>query len=363
MKNYYKLLVGATLQVFLALSCAGGAGPIENNDSFLVYIPNLKSGYEFSATAFYLQPGANNLGWGVITTVLPIPSPNWQVVTFNPDYQTGFNIGARYVFANSGSDLQLNWSHLHTNDTDNVLVNPASQWISPFSQTGTPPTPSGQITGVALLKLAHASLSFNYDAVNLDIGKFINFGSKLQTRLFTGLSSAWIEEKLISTFRGFSLPILSLNNTSTYKGVGPRLGFNNSYSIVHGVNLVGQLAGSVLYGRMQPAQYQFTGTSQQLIIAGIFVNREGLGNPGVNQLVPALDAKIGLSYLYTLKQNYQLNFEAGYMGALYFNPLSSYETNNNVIALDTGSLSTASAKHTQSNFSIGGPYVTVSLRA
>ncbi|MGX6642648.1 Lpg1974 family pore-forming outer membrane protein [Legionella pneumophila] len=362
MKKYHQLLMGITLLLFGVCNYAGDTGPVENSDLFRVFIPNLKPGYEFSATAFYLQPGANNLGWGVITTVLPIPSPNWQVVTFNPDYQVGFNLGGRYVFANSGSDLQLNWSHLRTNDTDNVFVNPSSQWISPFSQTGTPPTPSGQITGVALLKLAHASLDFSYDAVSLDVGKFINFGSKLQTRLFTGLSSAWIKEELISTFRGFSLPILSLNNTSTYKGVGPRLGFNNSYNISHGLNLVGQLAGSVLYGRMQPAQYQFTGTSQQLIIAGIFVNREGLANPSVNQLVPALDAKIGLSYLYSLKQNWDLNFEAGYMGALYFNPLSSYETNTNVIALDTGSLSTSSAKHTQSNFSVGGPYITVSLR-
>ncbi|WBV62656.1 Lpg1974 family pore-forming outer membrane protein [Legionella pneumophila 130b] len=68
----------------------------------------------------------------MITTVLPIPSPNWQVVTFNPDYQVGFNLGGRYVFANSGSDLQLNWSHLRTNDTDNVFVNPSSQWILLF---------------------------------------------------------------------------------------------------------------------------------------------------------------------------------------------------------------------------------------
>ena len=46
----------------------------------------------------------------------------------------------------------------------------------------------------------------------------------------------------------------------------------------------------------------------------------------------------------------------------YVDALSSYETNNNVIAIDSGSLSTASAKHTQSNFSVGGPYITAHLR-
>lgn len=96
-------------------------------------------------------------------------------------------------------------------------------------------------------------------------------------------------------------------------------------------------------------------------MAGINVNHEGLSNPRVSQLVPALDAKIGLSYTYMIKQASELTLELGYMGAMYVDALSSNETNNNVIAIDSGSLSTASAQHTQSNFSVGGPYITAQI--
>jgi len=176
------------------------------------------------------------------------------------------------------------------------------------------------------------------------------------------LGSAWITEKLISNFYGGSNVNFSLNNTSTYKGVGPRLGLNNDYNLTHGIHLVGQAAGTILVGRMQPAQYQFSGTSSDLALVGIAVNNEQVASSAVNQVVPEMDAKIGLSYSYLMQKNREFNIELGYMGALYINSLSAYETNTNVIALDTGSLSTSSVKYVQSNFSVAGPYVTARFR-
>jgi hypothetical protein len=356
-----KFFIKLTLALLVTSSFAA---PMKDDNSLTVNIPDMNPGFEFNVSALYLQPIASNLGWSVTTTVLPIPSPNWSVNVIAPDFSPGFNIGSRYFLLNPGTDVQLNWSHLHTSDADEVSVDPSSQWVSPFSQTGTPPTQTGQITGISLLKVGNVRLVFNYDSVHLDMGKSINLGSNLQTRLFTGLSALFLKEEINSTFHGLpNLPIFNFNNTSSYNGIGPRLGLNNTYDIYHKIHLVGQLAGSVLYGKMQPAQYKFTGTSMELILAGINVNYEGLSNPGVNQLVPALDAKLGLSYTYLIKQTSQLTIELGYMGAVYFDALSSYETNTNVIPIDSGSLSTSSAKHTHSNFSVGGPYITVNIRS
>lgn len=360
MNTFYKNIFRIIL---IALCASSNAAPMKDGNLLAVFVPDLKPGFEFDVSALYLQPLANNLGWSVTTTVLPIPSPNWSVNVIQPDFSPGFNLGVRYAFLNTGTDLQLNWSHLTTHDRNEVTVDPDSQWVSPFSQTGTPPTQTGQITGISLLKVGRVRLHFNYDSVNLDMGTYLNMGPKLQTRFFTGLYAVFLKETIDSTFHGLpALPLFNFNNTSTYNGVGPRLGLNNNYELYRGIHLVGQLAGSVLYGRMQPAQYKFTGTSVELILAGINVNYEGLSNPSVDQLVPAVDAKIGLNYTYFIKQKSELTLEVGYMGALYFDALSSYETNTNVIALDLGSLSTSSAKHTQSNFSVGGPYITAKLR-
>lgn len=50
------------------------------------------------------------------------------------------------------------------------------------------------------------------------------------------------------------------------------------------------------------------------------------------------------------------------MGAIYLNALSGYETNENILPLELGSLSTGSMKHVQSDFSVNGPYATLSLK-
>lgn len=344
-----------------AFTIAALLSPYTLSYAHTVSIPCLKSGLEVSASALYLQPNANNLGWGVVTTVLPIPTPQWSVKTINPSYHAGFNLGARYVFPCYGNDLQLNWSHLNTSDSQHVHVDPSTQWISPFSQTGTQPE-LGEITGVASLKRARANANFHYDVVNLDAGQYIDVGCHMHLRIFSGLSAARIQEKLTSTFRGTPLPVLSFNNKATYTGVGPRLGVYNAFSICRGLSFVSQFAGSLLVGRANPAEYKFVGTSAETLLIGISKNREKIASSHTTDIVSALDAKLGLSYVFDMPQCSQLTLEGGYMAALYVHPLQSYETNTNVIALDIGSLSTSSVKHTQSNFSVGGLYLTANWK-
>lgn len=324
-----------------------------------ISIPCLKTGFKYTASLLYLQPGADNLGWAVITTYLPLASPTWNVQTIKPHFIPGFTLGTNYVFANSGNDLQLNWSHLQTSDRSTVTVsNFITQWISPFSQTGTLPM-GGEPTGIFSLKSATAKLKFYYDVLNVDFGQSIDFCDFMRMRIFTGLSGVRIREKLITTFSGRPLPILTLNNTSTYLGLGPRLGINNTFGTCYNANIFFQFTGTLFVGRLQPAQYEFTASATDLANIGIAVNRESVSSRSVTKIVPAVEGKLGLTYLYNLSECSNLNFEFGYQAALYIKPLSSYETNMNVIGLDSGSLSTASVKYTESNFSVGGPYITV----
>ena len=46
------------------------------------------------------------------------------------------------------------------------------------------------------------------------------------------------------------------------------------------------------------------------------------------------------------------------MAALYNNPFAGYATNDNILALQIGSLSTASMRQTQSDFTLNGAYLT-----
>jgi hypothetical protein len=49
--------------------------------------------------------------------------------------------------------------------------------------------------------------------------------------------------------------------------------------------------------------------------------------------------------------------DAGFMAAAFIDTFSAYQTNHNVLPLQIGSLSTASMRHTLSNFTLNGFYV------
>jgi len=87
-----------------------------------VFVPNLVPGFEFSASSLFLKPGANNLGYATVTTFLPVGNPQWAVETLDPSYQPGFSVGSRYAFPCSGNDIQINWEHLRTSDSDSLAV-------------------------------------------------------------------------------------------------------------------------------------------------------------------------------------------------------------------------------------------------
>jgi hypothetical protein len=332
-----------------------------------VGIPIFTRAFDFNGSFLFLRPGADNLGFATITTFLPLQNPQWAVQALNPQNQPGFSLGGRYAFPCSGKDIRVNWEHLRTSDSAAVAVsNPATQWISPFNQTGPSTSERANEVGIFHFKAAQGQVNFSYDMVNIDVGQTVNIGSNTQLRLFTGLSVVRLREQLISTFYNdpninpvppviaipdASLRSISLNNTSTFTGLGPCLGLSTAHNLSHGFSFVGQLSAAILAGWMQPAQYSFAAVFDDA------VNNEQISSRRVSQVVYASDAKLGLGYSRLLGNGAVLNIESGFKAAIFINPFSTYETSTNVLPLDIGSLSTNSMRHTPSNFSLNGLYV------
>ncbi len=363
MRHLKLFILAICVSISSLLFSATDACP-ERPACFDVFVPNTPSGFQVSGSLLFLKPGADNLGWAVQTYFLPFITPNWSVKTLRPSYQPAFTVGIGYLFANTGIDAQLNWTRLRTSDSKSVQVTPIQQWISPFSQTG-PGTANTTYdsTGVGQLTVAKGRVDFHYDAANLDVGTSLKLGPRAQLRLFTGVSGVRIKEEISSTFQHpIPPPLITLNNTSTYLGMGPRLGLGNFYTLYPHFHFLGEFSGALFFGSLQPAQYEFTGSSAALTAVGISTNREKIESKSVSQVVPAFEAKLGLNYNYEFCNCWVLSMEAGYMGAVYINALSSYETNENILAVELGSLSTGSMKHVQSNFSVNGPYATLSLK-
>ena len=336
-----------------------------------VYAPCVPEGWQFSAGLLLLTPGADNLGYATITTFLPIQNPQWAVQTLDPDAEPGLMVGARYNLAAPGKDIQTSWEHLRAGDAEFVAVSdPTTQWVSPFNQTGPSTSEAANEVGIFHLKSTQGVVNFDYDMVNIDAGQTVNVGSGTQVRLFAGVSIVRLKEQLVSTFYNDpsivptppvvaipdpTLQYVTLNNTSTYTGAGPRLGLSTAYNIAGGLSFVGQMSGAIFQGRVKPAQYAFQ---------GVFDNAddiEQIQSDSATQVVYSSDAKVGLGYTRPIGRSV-LEVESGFKTAVFVNAFSTYETSTNVLPLDIGSLSTNSMRHTPSNFTLGGFYASGSLR-
>ncbi len=336
-----------------------------------VFVPNLPKAWSLNAGVLFLRPSADNFGWGVLTTeknyagVFPIGQPYWNILQFSPGYSPGFQVGGSYTFANSGRDFQLDWQHMSMGTRDSAgVITPDGQWISPFSQTG-PPTADNYAelytaTGVGKLQSAEAALNVSYDNVNADFGQYVNVGSSLRLRFLGGLQYAALQEQIISRFYGPSPLVIQLNQQSSFSGIGPRLGVDSSYQLRRGFRLTGQAANALLIGQTTPSQYVLTAISDGN--SGIGVNQEYVASPPFVHTVYTANAKLGIGYSRNLQNGITLFCDGGYMAALFINPFSGYETNENIIALQLGSLSSGSIRHVLSNFAVDGMYFNAGLR-
>jgi len=313
-----------------------------------ITVPNDDSCFHVYQSILYLRPNSDNLGWGVVTDFHHSAKPNWHIETIEPTYHAAFNLDLCYTFANSGINSELNWTHLKTSDSQSRKVKPSIQRISPFSQTG----PGAEDT---TLTKAHASVRYHFDSFTWNSGIRVNLGSNLKIRLDAGLSGIHLKQKLHSRFerRGGGLPHISLNNTATFWGIGPRVGLDGAYSLCGNYSLVGGFGCGLLFGSQKPAQYRFSGSSSS--------NHGKISSHNVSHTVPFGEANIGIGYD-DKAWGWDYSLEAGYMGSLYLNPLRGYEAGTNKLPLELGSLATNSIKMVQSNFSMDGPYARLNIR-
>ncbi len=331
-------------------------------------ICSLASNYEFSASGLFLRPGGSN-DYAVLVSPFnpsvasPILSPSWEPKGINADFRSGFSLGLRRFFPDSATDISLYWAHMHASDSDTFSVNrdapPAQQMTGPFWNIGPNAGPTSEANG---------HMKNSYDVVNIEVGKHIDFDPKLHARLFAGLSGLWLMQKIRADFAGID-PILGLytfdiSAKSKLNAAGMRLGLSGEYKSCYKINPVGMLAGNLYIGHLTPTTESF-GTGAILAAAGMLENHQFIWHKHYTQIVPAIDAKLGLKYNHPLSKVGALSLEAGYMASVYINAIQSYVPSTFVpgsLGLVSGSFFLQSLMKNTDSFSVDGPYLTFALK-
>lgn len=324
----------------------------------VIAIPDMKSGFEFSIAALALKPSATNLNYAIYNKELPAQTPGWTEEELRPEYAAAFELATGYRFS-QGNDLRLSWTHLNSTTTSSVTAPSADYFIGPDYEIG----PNG-------LSIRHADgrVNFRYDVINLDAGQYVAIGQHISMRFFAGISDAFLREQTSSTYTGdiitppfagpFSMEQIVKSN---FTGIGPRIGFETDYHFDCGLGFVGEAAGSALIGSSYSKSNFITSSAELTALYGQSVNDQIIADQTFVQVIPGFDAKLGMNYKYKFMKKIWATLELGYQGAVYINAINQYLPSSVVEPFQSGGIFVDTMSHTQSNYSVQGPYLKATI--
>ena len=249
--------------------------------------PCRTNAWELGVSALYLQPSS------VINT--PAITEGNQDRFINPPSDWGFDLEGSYYF-NKGSILTIDWLNFSDKNSDFYTATTGND--------------------------TYLSTSTKVNIVNAELGQQTRLGEDSLVRLFAGVQYASIKDQDTRTTLTTD-PISSTFQSSNYSGAGPRLGADFSRELPHGFNAFAQGAMSLLIGDGKGKQ--FTLTSQSVFNHHL-------------QMVPSLDAKLGLGYQINMEKA-SFNVMGGWMFQRYFDAVL-FNDNKSIYA-----------------YSLNGPYI------
>jgi len=279
-----KKLTLSVIAAGLATVSAAYAATPTGSAPFQVTVPNLKAGPSFTLEGLFLRPTNSDLVYNTTTD----NNGNTQSHALKPGYGLGFCVGMGYVFPESGNDVQINWQHFnHSTTTD-----PVGDAFSSVSSDGT----------------------FKFDTIDLDVGQYLDIGTRFQTRLFAGLRYAALKQDVSNTLSLAATDVSDASSAvrdsvSKFTGIGPRLGVDTTYHINNSFGVVSHLATGLLIGNVDhdvtAPNATFTADTQ-------------------TRVVPEIDAKLGFDYTVPFKdQASNMTVEAGYQVTQYIDAIDS----------------------------------------
>jgi hypothetical protein len=399
----------------LALATAGltaslGAFAAMPTDAapFQLVVPNLKSGIDITLEGLYLQPTNSDLDYAAVATTNSaglnnvngnnaVITNNTNVQTVDPDYNFGFRVGLGYTFEDSGNDVQLAWTHFNHTDSDSVTPDYGSVLSTRYG-VGAPLFYAHNLSQIGGTDVndVHASsdVKTKLDSVDLDVGQYVDVGTRLRLRMFAGLRFAEVTSDMANTYSanhvhsavGTKPPettttdtVLVENYNSKFTGIGPRVGVDSVYHIGNCFGIVAHAAVALLVGEVESdsngsfnSVRTTTGGAPDVTVNLTDLDGDGsltvigtLDSNDSSRVVPVLDAKLGLNYSHAFENESILTIEGGYQATQYIDAVDRLDGSaSGVSASPQAGPVAASVQSSRTTSSVGfnGPYLSLNWK-
>ncbi|NNM59483.1 MAG: hypothetical protein HKM04_06660 [Legionellales bacterium] len=327
-----------------------------------------------SSTALAGAPGNNVVPPSGITLIAPVSTGNWNIglealymqsdtnfqyaslpvginedgeiqtnnQTVNSDWNWGGEVDVSYIFPGSARDISGSYTYLNQDGSESItdVPGPTTKIIG-VGLTGIPDLPL--TTGV------DADVDQTLNAATLTVGQFVTVGNRVGLHPFGGLQFADIDTRnqarydAVAPISGQEVLTGNYNASSEFEGIGPRAGMDAHVLIGCGFSLVGTMAGALLVGNMD-SNFNI---DEGALAATPFKSKDD----SYTAIVPELDAKVGLNYMYAFNPATSMDVQLGYEVVDYFNA----ENNDFIDSFAVNSVNSSS------DFNYNGPYLRLQL--
>lgn len=224
-------------------------------------------------------------------------------IDFDTDWGLRFGLG--YNAIHDGWDVLLQYTWFDTNGSDSTRAGPNSSVVQSRAWERIRSTAHFTHCGSA-----KSMYNFDYQSLNLELGRSYFISSKLSLRPHIGLKSAWIDQSQITRYTDGDLAAntVHVKDDSDFWGLGPRFGSDSKWHLTNGFSVVGNIAAALLCGHFD--------VDHNERFSAVKINRIRL-HDNQHAFSPMVQMKLGLHYDKYLNDNKQhvgvgIGYEAEY---------------------------------------------------
>ncbi len=291
--------------------------------------------WSFGIEALYAKPSNNQFQYGQLVTDPTSDFPSVKNKSVSSDHDWGGTVDMTYMFPGSSRDVKLSYSHIDFNNSSNTVVGANQLFALPIGDLD-------DLAGAG--DTAKGSQDTDVDAVDLVFGQWIRIGQRVDLHPFGGLRYAAIDTDDKGTYTDISNTAANNFQTAQFKsdfdGIGPRAGVDTAVHLGYGFSIVGTMAGSLLIGSTDS---KYTTYNPNLTTASTNVYKSGSSTT----IVPELDARIGVDYMYAFTPETSMNVQLGWQVVNYFD----------VTNTDAVDIAVPNTVNNSEDFGYQGPYL------